>query len=187
MRMVRWCIRLTRLTLVFEVIRHHLVQVPTKSQRKKFLERLILVICMCTILRCGTSMADKCTALRCTSTRSFLWAGHRMAVCSPWDPSTPCDFATMLGWGLVVEFSLIIVIGREHSEESLSRGPLLSRSPRREVLSSNRKIWNLKGPKLDSSPTILHSQNKSHRWLSLRIVKENRVWPLFRLQAFSFL
>ena len=36
MRMVRWCIRLTRLALVCEVIRYHLVQVPTKSPKKVF-------------------------------------------------------------------------------------------------------------------------------------------------------
>ena len=37
LRMVRWCIRLMRLTLVCEVIRYRLVQVrPTKSQKKTF-------------------------------------------------------------------------------------------------------------------------------------------------------
>ena len=34
MRMVRWCIRLTRLTLVCEVIRYRLVQVRQKKKKK---------------------------------------------------------------------------------------------------------------------------------------------------------
>ena len=33
--MVRWCIRLTRLTLVCEVIRYRLVQVQKKKKKKK--------------------------------------------------------------------------------------------------------------------------------------------------------
>ena len=35
MRMVRWCIRLTRLTLVCEVIRYRLVQVRQNQKKKK--------------------------------------------------------------------------------------------------------------------------------------------------------
>ena len=35
LRMVRWCIRLTRLTLVCEVIRYRLVQVRQNQKKKK--------------------------------------------------------------------------------------------------------------------------------------------------------
>ena len=38
MRMVRWCIRLTRLTLVCEVIRYRLVQVRQNHKKKKDIE-----------------------------------------------------------------------------------------------------------------------------------------------------
>ena len=49
-RMVRWCIRLTRLTLVCEVIRYRLVQVrQNQKKKKKKKKRPLLCFCLKTV------------------------------------------------------------------------------------------------------------------------------------------